>query len=95
MKGALMGNDISELKTYASKIRADLMASNLVMSAIVGTMPPEQHQAVLRAIAQLSVMQEQTAEKAQMPPEALQPVLESINRLHDHLQGLYKLRRDA
>ena len=90
-----MNEDIEELKAYATRLRADLMATNLVMSAIVGTLPPEQHLGVLRAIAQLSVMQEQTAGLSPAQAAAMQPVQASVQRLHDHLQGLYKLRKDA
>jgi len=69
------------------------MATNLVMSAIVGSLPPEQHLGVLRAIAQLSVMQEQTAEQAQMP-EAVALLQASIQRIYTHLEGLQKMRKD-
>ncbi|MDP3651624.1 MAG: hypothetical protein Q8R67_08070 [Rhodoferax sp.] len=89
-----MKNDIAELKAYVTKLRTDLTATNLVLSSIAGSLPPEQHQAVLRAIAQLSVMQEQTDGQAQMPEEIRQNLQQSIQRHHDHLQGLYKMRRD-
>jgi len=90
-----MKQDIEEMKTYATKLRTDLTATNLVLSAIVGTLLPEQHLGVLRAMAQLSVMQEQTGVAAGMPEEALRSLRQSVQRHHDHLQGLYKLRKDA
>jgi hypothetical protein len=90
-----MKQEIEELKAYSTRLRGDLMATNLVMSAIVGSLPPAQHLGVLRAIAQLSVMQEQTVGQSAKQAEAMQPVQQSVQRLHDHLQGLYKLRKDV
>lgn len=90
-----MTQEIEELKTYATKLRTDLTATNLMISAIVGSMPPKQHLAVLKAIAQLSVMQEQTGAAAGAPEEVLRSLQQSVQRQHDHLQGLYKMRKDV
>lgn len=90
-----MKKDIEELKAYVTRLRADLMATNLVLSSIVGSLPAEQHQGVLRAIAQLSVMQEQSAAQSPTQAAALAPVQAAIQRHYDQLQGLYKLRKDV
>lgn len=90
-----MKNDIAELKAYVTKLRTDLTATNLVLSSIVGTLPPEQHLGVLRAIAQLSVMQEQSVGAPETQAAAMQQLQQSIQRHHDQLQGLYKMRKDA
>ncbi|MDP3650923.1 MAG: hypothetical protein Q8R67_04485 [Rhodoferax sp.] len=90
-----MKNDIADLKAYAEKLRTDLIATNLVLTSIVGTLPPEQHLGVLRAIAQLSVMQEQSVGELQTPAAAMKQLQQSIQRHHDQLQGLYKMRKDV
>ena len=86
-----MNNDIEELKKYATKLRTDLTATNLLLLAMHGAMTPEQQQQVLKAVAALSVMQEQTAEQAQKP-EAIALLQQSIQRLYTALLGAQKLR---
>lgn len=88
-----MEKDIEELKQYVTKLRTDLTATNLVLTAAIGAMPPDQHRATLRAIAQLSVMQEQTAEQAQKP-EAIALLQASIGRMYSQLEGLLTMRKD-
>lgn len=87
-----MTNDLEELKTYATKLRTDLSATNLVLLSIAGTLTADQQQRSLAAIAQLSVLQEKTAEKAGMQ-EAIAPLQQSIQRLHSALEGAYKVAR--
>lgn len=86
-----MKQDIATLKTAVTKLRADLMATNLTLAAMSSVLTAEQQRQTLKALAELSVMQEQTAEQAQMP-EAIQLLQQSIQRMYDSLDGTAKMR---
>lgn len=89
-----MKQDIEKLKTAVTKLRADLMASNLALQAILTAMPLDDQKQALKALAQLSVMQEQFAEKTQTPAaqEQMKTVVQATDRLYQALQGAHKMR---
>jgi hypothetical protein len=86
-------NDSEKITAHVEKLRADLISANLVLSALIDSLPPETHLALLEALARLSVMQDATAEKIQIPEASLSLVRQGVERHYQHLQGLYKLRR--
>ena len=87
-----MKNDIEAIKTAVTRLRADLMATNLTIDALSSVLTPEQQRQVLKALSELSVMQEQTAEKAQMP-EVIALLQQSIQRMYSSLEGTAKMRQ--
>jgi hypothetical protein len=86
-------NDSEKITAYVEKLRADLISANLVLSALIDSLPPETHLALLEALARLSVMQDATAEKMQIPEASLSLVRQGVERHYQHLQVLYKVRR--
>ena len=88
---------MSELKAIIAameKLRADLIATNMAMQCVMTSMPPEAQQQTLKALAQLSVMQEQSAASQQNPETqaAMQLVQQAVQRQYQGLQGAHKLR---
>jgi hypothetical protein len=86
-----MQQDIAQIKTAITRLRADLMASNLAIAALTSVLTAEQRHQALQAMIELSVMQEQTAETAQKPDliELLQP---AVQRMYSNLQAAHKMR---
>lgn len=77
------------------QLRADLMATNSALLAVLTSMPLEQQQQALKAFAELSVMKEQTVEKLPTPEAraSLRQVLASEERLYSAMQGAHKMRK--
>ena len=94
LKGADMKEDMDLVKRTVEKLRADLMATNSVLMAIVTSMPAEQQRQALNAVAQMSAMKAQLVEKSQNPAERamLQLVQASEERLYQAMQGAHKMR---
>lgn len=85
---------MKEIQASIERLRADLMATNAALTAVLTSMPAEAQQQALTALAQMSVMQEQFAEQQQDPiqAEAMQQVLKATERLYQALQNAAKLR---
>lgn len=77
------------IRKALQSLRADLMATNKACAAIVSTMPIDQHEAVLRRFAQLSLLNEETvaAMPKQVAPETLQSMREAEDRMYRLLAG--------
>ena len=89
-----MNKDIEDLKTYATKLRADLMATNPVLQCMMRVLTPEQRLRVLSVMAELSVQQEQLAEKTQKS-EAIALMQPAMERQYSALQGAHRLQLQA
>ena len=87
-----MTKELEALRQSGQRLRADLMAANMTIGALASVLPPEQQQQLLKALAELSVLQEQTVEKAQMQEHtaALQAALE---RQYQMMQGSIRMRQ--
>ena len=87
-------NEIDLIKTTIEKLRADLMATNMALQCVMTAMPPDAQQQALKALAQLSVMQEQSVAKTQAPEAqaAMRLVTQAVDRVYQGLQGAHKLR---
>lgn len=85
---------MNDVKASIERLRADLMATNAALTAVLTSMPAEAQQQALKALAQMSVMQEQFAEQQQDPAQAaaMQQVLQATERLYQALQGAAKMR---
>lgn len=85
---------MKEVEASIERLRADLMATNAALTAVLTSMPAESQQQALTALAQLSVMQEQFAEQQQDPAQAaaMRQVLKATERLYQGLQGAVKMR---
>lgn len=83
---------IDNLTERGRRLRVDLMATNLALTALMGVLPEEQRQRWLASLAQLSVAQEQTAEQAGSSAaiELLQP---AVQRMYTALEGAHKMAR--
>jgi len=86
-----MKTEIDDIKSACEKLRLDLMASNLANLALLSVLTSEQQDQVLKAFAQLAVMQEQTAEKMQKP-ELITSMQAGHQRLYTALQGARTVR---
>lgn len=49
---------MNDVKASIERLRADLMATNAALTAVLTSMPAEAQQQALKALAQMSVMQE-------------------------------------
>lgn len=89
-----MNKDLEALRTSGQKLRADLMATNMALQCVLTVLSPEQQQQALAALAQLSVMQEQFAEKEPTPGAraTMQLVREAVDRQYQGLQGASRMR---
>lgn len=86
-----MKEEFDKLKLSVERLRLDLMSSNLAIHAIASVLTSEQQPQVLKAFSELAVMQEQTAEKAQMP-EVVASMQQAHQRLYSGLQGVMTMR---
>lgn len=87
-----MQEDTAALKASDQRLRADLMATNLALAAIASVLTNEQQHQVLKALAELRVMQEQSF--AQAGQESLLPLQQAANqRMYSNLQGTMKMRQ--
>lgn len=76
------------------RLRADLIATNAALIAVLTSMPPDQQRQALTALAEISVRQEQACERAATPDaeQALQQVHAATGRLYEALQGAVQMR---
>ena len=86
-----MNEELANINETIAKLRIDLMATNQVLLAMSSTLTPDQQRQTLQALAELSVMQEQTVEQAQRP-EAITLLQASIQRMYSALDGVAKMR---
>lgn len=86
-----MKEELDKLKLSVERLRLDLMSSNLAIHAISSVLTSEQRPQVLKAFSELAVMQEQTAEKAQMP-EVVAAMQQAHQRHYSALQGVMAMR---
>lgn len=85
---------LESLQASGERLRADLMATNMALQCVLTSMPPEAQRQALKALAQLSVMQEQFAAQQATPAAqaSMQPVREAVERIYQGLQGAHKMR---
>jgi hypothetical protein len=88
-----MNSDSKNITAHVERLRADLIAANLVLSALIDSLPKEIHSALIEALPGLASMQDDVAERLQIPEASLSLVRQGVERHYQHLQGLYKLRR--
>ena len=89
-----MNAETELLKRTVEKLRADLMATNSALMAVMTSMPVEQQREALKGFAQLSAMKAQLVEKSQSPAERamLQLVQAAEERLYQAMQGAHTMR---
>lgn len=87
-----MKEDIAALKASDQRLRADLMATNLALAAIASVLTTEQQRQMLKALAELGVMQEQSFER--LGQESLLSMQQAANqRMYSALEGTMKMRQ--
>ncbi len=86
-----MSISMLELSEKIDRLRADLSATNLALSATMTVLTQEQHQEVLRAIAQASVKKQAFVEQIPISEaklrEAGQQLRQAEDRIYKLLQG--------
>jgi len=87
-----MKPDFASIKRDYEKLRYDLLASNMAHLALLSTLPAAQQDQALQAYVKLTVQQEETVEKAQMP-ELLAHMQAAHQRLYSGLRGVVKMQR--
>lgn len=87
-----MTTELEAMRQSGQRLRADLMAANLTIGAIASVLTTEQQAQLMKAMAELSVMTEQTAEKAQMP-EHIAALQSALERQYQAVQGSIRMRQ--
>lgn len=87
-------SDVDLIKTTIERLRADLIATNSALIALLTSLPAETQRQALKALAELSVVREQHAEQSPDPEaqEAMELVHQATERLYQALQGAHKMR---
>lgn len=83
---------IDNLTERGRRLRADLTATNLALTALMGALPQEQRQRWLASLAQLSAAQEQTAEQSGNT-ELIALLQPAVQRMYTALEGAHKMAR--
>jgi small-conductance mechanosensitive channel len=89
-----MKQDFDELLSSVKKLRAEHAATTMALQCLLTVLTPDQQRQTLKALAQLSVMREESAAKSPNPAaqEETQRVVQALDRLYQGLQGAHKLR---
>jgi hypothetical protein len=87
-----MNEDMKLITETLDRLRSDLSATNLALSAMAAAMPPEQLKDVLTKMAKASALKEATYEQTPVPAmkAVLKQHLEAEDRLYQALQGASK-----
>lgn len=84
--------ELEAMRQSGQRLRADLHATTAALCALASVLTPEQQSQLTKALAELSVMTEQSAEKIRMP-EVTGQLQASQERLHQALMGAMKMRQ--
>jgi RecA/RadA recombinase len=82
------------LEQTITSLRADLMATNAAVLAVLRSMTPEQRERALEVFAQISAQRQVVVESIATPVQRqmLQEVQDAEERLHQAMVGAHKLQ---
>lgn len=86
-----MNEDIEAIKAYATRLRADLAATNAMLFALLASIPAVYQEKVLTALAARSAGRQAHAEQSGIPgaEEALRLAQAAEERLYQELQKVF------
>ncbi|RZI82604.1 MAG: hypothetical protein EOP38_15435 [Rubrivivax sp.] len=87
----------AHMQLTINKLRADLIATNNAVHALLGALDATQRVEALKLFAQLHELQEQTVAQAPRPasPQATKRMREAHERMYTSLQSVHTMARPA
>ena len=87
-----MNKELEAIRLSGQRLRSDLHATNAALCALASVLTPDQQSQLTKALAELSVMTEQSAENIRMP-EVIAQLQASQEKLHQALIGSMAMRQ--